>query len=259
MTVEIKNSPAYFIAHGSPMNAIANNAFTSKLSKVGENIKAKAIIVISAHWETDGTYITGMKDPRTIHDMYGFPEELYNVKYPASGDPDLAKKISEIIPEIEIDHNKWGLDHGSWSLLVHLKPKAEIPVLQISLNKSLTLSQHFEFAKKLLFLRKEGIAIIGSGNIVHNLREINWTTDATPHPWALEFSNWFKERILEKKFHEVINSPLSFKAGALSNPSLEHYIPSLYILALQDEQENIDVIYNEMQNASISMLSFKVG
>jgi 4,5-DOPA dioxygenase extradiol len=199
--------PLLFLGHGSPMNAIEVNAFTQTLSALKHKLPApKGILVISAHWMTKGTWVTGMNNPETIHDFYGFPEELFNVQYHAPGNPELASQIARdiVIPEIQTDMDQWGLDHGTWSVLRHLYPEAKIPVLQLSLDMSKPYEFHFELGQKIRYLREQGILVIGSGNIVHNLKTIRWEPGAKPYDWAIEFDEWIKSALEKRDFQKIL-------------------------------------------------------
>lgn len=251
--------PTVFVGHGSPMNALADNKYTHTLKKWAEqNQQPKSILCISAHWQTTGTQVTSSFQPRTIHDFYGFPEELFKVQYPAPGDPPLAFQIAEMIqqPHIALDNGEWGFDHGTWSVLKHMYPKADIPVLQMSLDVNKNPQQHFELGQKLSFLRDRGVLIIGSGNIVHNLRQIKWQADAAAFGWAQDFDNWYKGHLKTMNFIPLIEDFQSTEAGRLSVPTTEHYLPSLYILGASRPTDQSNLVYEEMQNASISMTSF---
>lgn len=251
--------PTVFVGHGSPMNALAHNTYTETLKKWAEqNPQPKAILCISAHWQTTGTQITSSFKPRTIHDFYGFPEELFKVQYNAPGDPPLAFQIAELIqqPHISLDNGEWGFDHGTWSVLKHMYPKAEIPVLQMSLDVNKTPQQHFELGQKLSFLRDHGVLIIGSGNIVHNLRQIKWQADAEAFDWAKNFDTWYKNNLKKKDFTPLIENFQSTEGGRQSVPTTEHYLPSLYMLGASRPTDKLSLVYEEMQNASISMTSF---
>lgn len=251
--------PTLFFGHGSPMNAIALNTFTSSLKKIGRSLEPpKAILIISAHWETQGTWLTNINSPKTIHDFSGFPKALYDIQYPAKGDLNLAKNIQNNItdPKVLLDE-RWGLDHGSWSILRHLFPLAQIPVIQLSLDRTQSFQYHFDLGRKLKFLRDEGVLIIGSGNITHNLRSITWKEDAPIMDWAQEFDGWVKEMAIKRDFKSLIDSPLKSKAGQLSIPTPEHYLPLLYILGASDSNDNLNFDIEEFQNGSISMRSFR--
>lgn len=259
MSVDRSNAekmPTLFLGHGSPMNAIEDNDFTQTLQRLGKSLpRPKAILMVSAHWETNGTWVTGMENPKTIHDFYGFPKALFDVQYPASGAPQIATDVSNTIitPNIGVDNNKWGLDHGTWSVLMHIFPNADVPVFQLSLDRSQSISFHYELGKQLSFLREQGVMIMGSGNIVHNLGEIKWGEDATPHDWAIEFDEWAKKKLVNRDFNSLITDPLKSKEGKLSIPTLEHYLPLLYVLGASGEKENLVFDYEGIQLSSMSM------
>lgn len=254
--------PVIFLGHGSPLNAIEDNQYTRAYQSLGKSLPPpKAILFISAHWETIGTWVTGMDSPKTIHDFQGFPKELYDISYPAKGSPELAAHIKSEIDSVnvKIDEDSWGLDHGCWSVLLHMFPKADIPVLQLSLDQTRPFKYHYELGRKLKFLREENALIIASGNIVHNLSTISWDPKAPPLDWALEFDNWFKNKVKTRDFDALINEPLSVKAGAQSIPSPDHYAPLLYILGASCPDDEFELLIEGIQNASISMTSFKFG
>lgn len=253
--------PVLFIGHGSPMNAILNNAYTQAISKSTENIpRPEAILVISAHWETEGTFITTSDTPKQIYDFYGFPEELYNIKYKPTG----AKRYAEIVAEELKDSNvkltdKWGLDHGAWSVLTHMYPKADIPVLQLSLNRLGDEEYHYNLGRKLSKLREKGILIIGSGDIVHNLGIMNYDMNSTPFNWATEFDNYISDALVNREHDNIISYQKLGKSAQLSVPTKEHYLPLLYIAGLQEETDDVNFIYKGIQHSSMSMTSFKIG
>jgi len=254
--------PVIFLGHGSPMNALAENEYTKILNKLGPTLpKPKAILCVSAHWQTEGTFVTSTDNPRQIYDFYGFPRELNELKYPAKGSSAAAMKIHSLIEgtSVGFDNGHWGIDHGTWSVLIHLFPAANIPVLQLSMDLKMTPEQHYEFAKELVKLRSEGILIIGSGNIVHNLWKIGWADDAPSHPWALEFDKWFKEKLLAGDDSSLVKDFKTAPGGAESVPTLEHYLPALYVLAARTPQDKLKFIFEGMQNSSISMRSFVFG
>lgn len=248
--------PAIFFGHGSPMNAIEENQYTKSWKKIVKTFpKPKAIISISAHWETEGSRVTNNKKQETIHDFYGFPQELFDVKYNASGDENLAQRIQKLIPSISLDSN-WGLDHGSWSILTHAYPRAEIPVIQISLDKNKSVKEHYEFAKQLRVLRREEILIIGSGNVVHNLRMINWRENKA-YSWAIEFNEAIKNSLLQNNqngIDEILNYE-KFSGAHESVPTLEHFLPLIYILGLKEDGENFSIFCDGIELGSISMMS----
>jgi len=252
----MKKLPAIFFGHGSPMNAIEQNRFTKGWIEVTKNIpKPKAILAISAHYETDGIKITSNKKQKTIHDFYGFPPELFALKYEPAGNLDLAKHLQEIFPEAQLD-DSWGLDHGTWSVLTHTHNQADIPTIQLSIDKNKTPRQHYELAKKLRILRDE-ILIIGSGNIVHNLRLLDWSNNKI-FPWAEKFNQTITKAILEND-HETIIDFQKIDGASQSVPSNEHFIPLLYILALQEKTESAKIFNDEIELGSISMASVIIG
>lgn len=253
--------PVLFLGHGSPMNAIAENNFTKKLNKLAQEIPIpKAILIISAHWETKGSWLTGMEKPKTIHDFYGFPKSLYEVQYPAPGSPELVSKIQREIktPSIHNDQNQWGLDHGTWSVLRHIYPNANIPIVQLSIDKTKPFEYHYELGQQISFLREQGVLIMGSGNIVHNLKKISWQEDAPIHGWALEFDQWVKKRAQERDFESLVKKATNTKAGQLSIPTPEHYLPLLYVLGAGGKDGDLIFDIEEIQNASIAMRSFRL-
>lgn len=252
--------PVLFIGHGSPMNAIANNDYTRALSTLSHHLPPpKAILMISAHWMTRGSYVTAMAKPPTIHDFGGFPDALYQIQYPAKGNPEIAKEIIAQItsPHIGADEKEWGLDHGAWSVLRHVYPKADIPVIQLSLDMTKPAEYHYELGEKLKFLRNQGVLIIGSGNITHNLRIFDWSEDAPLLSWAVEFDQWVSEKLKAKDFHPLVSEYLKNKNGTIAQPTPDHYYPMLYVLGAVDENDKLDFIYEGIQNASISMRSFR--
>jgi 4,5-DOPA dioxygenase extradiol len=253
--------PVLFLGHGNPMNALAKNKYTEALSKLGKNLPTpKAILCVSAHWMTTGTWITSMDKPKTIHDFYGFPEELYKVQYPVNGSPEWAEKIQKEINEsnIQADNNR-GIDHGAWSVLVHMYPEAQIPVMQLSLDMSKPYEFHFKLGEELRKLRSQGILIIASGNIVHNLRKISWDEKAKPDAWAVEFDEWVKNKIESRDFTTLVSDVTKSEAGRLSVPTPDHYLPLLYILGASEKNDKINFEFEGFQNASISMRCIKFG
>jgi 4,5-DOPA dioxygenase extradiol len=248
--------PTIFFGHGSPMNAIEENFFTLQWRNLVKGLpEPKAILVISAHYETNGVKIACAKNQKTIHDFYGFPNELFAVKYSAHGDFDLAKRILEILGEGEIDEN-WGLDHGAWSILLHTHPEPKMPILQLSLDRKKSPQEHFEFAKKLAILREEGVLIIGSGNIVHNLRVLDWKGGA--YDWAKEFNDKIIEAILANDHSKVINF-FALTNAKMAVPTSEHFLPLLYILALKKDGEKIKIFNDEIDLGSISMAGILIS
>lgn len=256
--------PALFIGHGSPMNAIEDNEFVRGMIEQGKKLsKPKAIVVVSAHWETNGTFVTAMENPRTIHDFGGFPKELYEQQYPAPGSPELAAEISKLVkPEntVGLDH-KWGLDHGAWTVVKHLFPNADIPVIQLSIDYNKEPSYHYELAKQLTKLRDKGILIVGSGNIVHNLRKVAWAkmNENYGYDWALEMNENVKKWVLNENHQELINFRKQGQAFDLSIPTPEHYLPLLYTMGVKDKNESVSLFNDKYVGGSISMTSFKIG
>ena len=245
--------PVLFIGHGSPMNAVEDNAFTRKLREVRKKLlEAKAICVVSAHWVTRGCQVQASEWPRTIHDFYGFPKTLYEVNYPAPGAPEEAKRLA-MERHLQIDH-EWGLDHGAWSVLRHLYPKAEIPVFQVSLDHGRTFEEHVALGKEMKELRERGVLIVGSGNLVHNLRKINWEMHAAAYPWAEEFDEKVKKAIEERDVNSLA-APDRWGSQLLgeAHPTLEHYAPVLYCLGATDAKDKVSFPYEGIEFGSISM------
>jgi 4,5-DOPA dioxygenase extradiol len=252
--------PVIFVGHGNPMNAIEDNEFTRTWQKLGETLpKPTAIVVISAHWETVGTYVTAMERPQTIHDFYGFPRELFDVHYDAVGSPKLAREIADRLSQtyVQADEN-WGLDHGTWSVLRHIYPNADVPTIQLSLDRTKSASQHYELAEELRFLRNEGVLVIGSGNIVHNLRLVNFG-NKSGDDWAISANETLKKAVLSNDHESLINYQTLGKNVKLAVPTPEHYLPLLYILALKNNGETIEVFNDKVELGSLSMTSFKIG
>jgi 4,5-DOPA dioxygenase extradiol len=263
-----KKMPVLFIGHGSPLNIILDNSFTRSLAAVGRRLpKPKAIMVISAHWLTKGTFVGCMEKPETIYDFYGFAEELYDVVYPCRGASGEAAFVTETLKQAAVtcDHSR-GLDHGAWAILRHLYPRADIPVFQLSLDYTFNeldpkpLQHHYDLAAGLSELRSRGVLIIGSGNIVHNLGMFDFTNiDANPFDWAVEFDERVKENLIREDHHRLINYPTLGKAAALAVPTLDHYLPMIYAIALREKNEPLTFIYEGFQYGSISMRCFQIG
>ncbi len=256
--------PVLFLGHGSPMNAIEENEFVTGFRNVAKEIpKPNAILCVSAHWETRGTMVTAMEHPVTIHDFGGFPKELYDVQYPAPGSPQLAKETKELVKKTEVKlDEKWGLDHGAWSVIKHLYPKADIPVIQMSLDYYQGPQYHYELAKELASLRNKGVLIIGSGNMVHNLRMVAWdklNTDNYGYDWALEAREKMKHFILDDDHKALINYSAQGKPFQLSVPTPEHYLPLLYTLALKEKGDEISLFNDKAVGGSLTMTSVKIG
>jgi len=261
---EEEKMPVLFIGHGSPMNAIEDNIFSKRWQQMGKEIPTpKAVVVVSAHWLTKGTMVTAMPNPKTIHDFGGFPQALFEVQYPASGSPELATEIQKLItnPAVELDHD-WGLDHGTWSVVKHMYPDADIPVLQLSIDYYKPAAYHYELAKQLLALRKKGVLIIGSGNMVHNLRMVAWNKLSEPEygfDWALEMNDIFKNKISNGFHKDLIQYEKLNKAATLAIPTPDHYYPLLYILALQTDNDKVEFFNDKAVGGSLTMTSVKIG
>jgi 4,5-DOPA dioxygenase extradiol len=255
--------PALFVGHGSPMNAIEENDFTRALSAQTALLpeKPKSILCISAHWETHGTRVTTSPAPRTIHDFRGFPPELFAVEYPADGSLELAARVRSLFDEGQVQgDDRWGLDHGTWSVLRHMYPAADVPVVQLSLDRELSPEQHYTLARKLRPLREEGVLILGSGNIVHSLQFIQWEVDAAPYDWAVEFDAAIREFLVTRNHEGLLRyRELLGRNAQLAVPTAEHYLPLLYVAALQRADEPLSFFYEGLQNASISMRSLQIG
>jgi 4,5-DOPA dioxygenase extradiol len=245
--------PVLFVGHGSPMNAIQRNSFTRCLQDLGKRLPApKAVCVVSAHWVTRGCHVLGAEQPRTIHDFYGFPRPLYDVKYPAPGAPAEAKRLA-MEQHLRVDH-EWGLDHGAWSVLRHVYPNADVPVFQVSLDHERTLAEHMLLGKEMHKLRERGVLILGSGNVVHNLHKINWEMPSGAYPWAEEFDGKVKQAIEERDW-EALATPERWGAALLgaAHPTLEHYAPVLYCLGATGETDEATFPYEGMEFGTISM------
>jgi len=256
--------PVLFLGHGSPMNAIEENEFVTGWRSIGKTLpKPTAILCVSAHWETKGTFVTAMEKPMTIHDFGGFPKALFDVQYPAPGSPKLAKETKSIVTKTAVGlDEKWGLDHGAWSVIKHLYPKADVPVIQMSLDYYQTPQYHYELAKELASLRNKGVLIIGSGNIVHNLGMVAWdklNADNYGYDWAVEASEKMKKYILDGNHKALIDYKSQGKAFNLAIPTPEHYLPLLYMLALKEENEKLSLFNDKTVGGSLSMISLKIG
>ena len=256
--------PVLFLGHGSPMNAIEENEFVKGFREVGKTIpKPNAILCVSAHWETKGTFVTAMEHPPTIHDFGGFPKALFDVQYPAPGNPELAKETKEIIKKTEVGlDEKWGLDHGAWSVIKHLYPAADVPVIEMSLDYSQGAQYHYDLAKELSALRKKGVLIIGSGNMVHNLRMMAWdklNAESYGFDWAIEASEKMKKYILNGDHQQLINYKSKGKAFDLAIPTPDHYLPLLYVLALKGDKEKVSLFNDKPVAGSLTMTSVRIG
>lgn len=254
--------PAIFFGHGNPMNAVANNGYTEAWRRIGQQTpRPKAILSISAHWFVPETGVTISTAPRTIHDFGGFPPELYQVKYPSPGDPALARRVQKLLSPLEVTlDNSWGLDHGTWSVLRNVYPEADIPVVQLSIDETKPAAFHFEIGKKLAPFRDEGVLIIGSGNLVHNLHTYAWGRHpCDPYDWAVRFEKAAKEMMLAGDLKPLIDYESLGKDAALSIPTPDHYLPLLYILGAGQQGERTQFPVEGVDGGSISMLTVQIG
>lgn len=260
---ETDEMPVLFLGHGSPMIAIEENQFVTGFRDIVKKIPTpKAILCVSAHWETRGTFVTAMTTPPTIHDFGGFPQALFDVQYPAAGDPALAQEIKNLVQSTEVGLDvEWGLDHGAWTVIKHMYPEANIPIVEFSLDYRRTPEQHYQLAQELKALRKKGVLIIGSGNIVHNLRAVAWNriNDTFGFDWALEANNIVKTAIMERNHKPLMNPFEQGQAFQLAIPTPEHYLPLLYALALQGNKDEIAFFNDEPVAGSLSMTSVYIG
>jgi 4,5-DOPA dioxygenase extradiol len=255
--------PVLFVGHGSPMNGIEDNEFSKYWKKLATEIqKPKAVLCISAHWLTKGTFVTAMEKPQTIHDFGGFPQALSEVQYPAPGNPKLAEDTAKLITStsVGLDHD-WGLDHGTWTVIRHMYPTADIPILQLSIDYNQPAQYHYDLAKQLISLRKRGVLIIGSGNMVHNLGMVAWDklNESYGFDWALEMNTVFKKKIEEKDHASLINYEKLNPSAKLAIPTPDHYYPLIYTLALQDEKDPISFFNDKPMAGSLTMTSVKIG
>lgn len=256
--------PALFLGHGNPMNAIEENQFVQGFRDIAKTLpEIQAILVVSAHWLTKGTAVTAMVQPRTIHDFGGFPQALFEQQYPAPGSPELAKEIIQIISATAVhEDHEWGLDHGTWTVLKHLYPAANIPVVQFSIDVQLSLAAHFQLAKELNALRSKGVLIIGSGNIVHNLRAVDFrriNDVGFGYDWAQESRKYVNDQILSRNFSALSSLEKAPKALQMAVPTTDHYIPLLYTLGLAENTDEIVLFNDELLAGSLSMTSLKIG
>lgn len=256
--------PVLFLGHGNPMNAIEENQFVSGFRTIAKTLpKPNAILCISAHWFTNGTKVTAMEMPKTIHDFGGFPKELFAVQYPAKGSPQLAQETKKMLQPVLVElDEKWGLDHGAWSVIKHLYPNADIPVIQMSIDYTKPAQYHFELAQKLNALRNRGILIIGSGNIVHNLGMVDWKNfdrDNYGHDWAIEARATINNYLLNGDYQPLINFDKQSKAFNLAIPTPDHYLPLIYTLGLQQKGETLSLFNDKLVAGSLSMTSVKIS
>lgn len=257
-----KTLPAFFIGHGNPMNALQTNSYTEGWRKIGrETSRPKAILAISAHWYVRGTGVTISTAPRTIHDFGGFPKELYQVNYPAPGDLTLARRVQQLLSPVPVRFDDtWGLDHGTWSVLTHVYPDADIPVVQLSIDETRPPAFHFELGRRLSPLRNEGVLIVGSGNLVHNLAAYAWGQhNPEPYDWAVRFETETKQMLLAGEYQPLLNYDRLGKDALLSVPTPEHFLPLLYVLGSRQENETSNFPIEGVDGGSISMLTVRLG
>lgn len=259
---ETKPMPALFFGHGNPLNALAENDYTRGWAAIGQNIpRPRAIICVSAHWYLPGVAVTAMSAPRTIHDFGGFPRELYEAKYPAPGDPSLARRVQSLLAPTPVQQDeRWGLDHGTWSVLCHVFPEADVPVIQLSIDETQPPEFHYDLAKRLAPLRDEGVLIAGSGNLVHNLHAYAWGRHAVePLDWAIRFEELARTLMLAGDHTPLINYEALGRDALLAAPTPDHYLPLLYVLAQQGDDEGVSFPVEGFDGGSVSMLSVQVG
>jgi len=251
-----RKMPALFIGHGSPMNAIEDNSFTKNWAKIANEFpRPEAILSISAHWYTNGSRICDELHPKTIYDMYGFPPELYNLKYNASGAPELAHVTKSLISNnVQID-NSWGYDHGTWSVLCKMYPKADIPVFQLSVDSSASMEDHFRIGQEIRALREKGVLVFGSGNVVHNLAKVNWEMNGG-YPWADEFDDYIKNKIIQRQYQDVIRYEKAGKSSEQAFTMPDHFDPLLYVLGASDDSDKLSIFNDSCTMGSLSMTSY---
>ncbi len=257
--------PALFIGHGSPMNAIEDNRFTREMKEIGKSLPTpKAILMISAHWETQGSFVTQQQLPPTIHDFGGFPRQLFEVEYPAAGSSWLAEETRKEAQLHHVDLNdQWGFDHGAWSVAINLYPEANIPMIQLSLDVNKKPIEHYELARELTTLREKGVLVIGSGNMVHSFRYAQMDGEdfnaSFGHDWAWEANEIFKKKILENDYQALSNYGQLGESVRKAIPTNEHYLPMLYAMAMRDDQEELSFFNDDAIAGSFTMTSFKIG
>ncbi len=257
-----KPMPAIFFGHGNPMNALLSNSFTKAWTACGIAIpKPRAVLAVSAHWYVAGTFVTAMAEPHTIHDFGGFPPELYQIEYPASGEPELARRVAELLAPLSVglDH-RWGLDHGTWAVLCHVFPKADVPIVQLSLDRTQAPSFHYDIAKKLEPLRDEGVLVVGSGNLVHNLHAYSWDSHPVePLDWGVRFEDQVRAYLESGDHQPLIDYPSMGHDAMLAVPAPDHYLPLLYVIALQKKEDPVSFPVEGFDGGSISMLTIRIG
>ena len=256
MTNKMQRMPVLFVGHGSPMNAIEDNKYTRGWDKIAHEIpKPKAILSVSAHWYTDGSKITDAAHPKMVYDMYGFPDELYQVEYKANGSPELAHLTKTMIEkDVKID-NSWGCDHGTWSVLSKMYPEADIPVVQLSIDGNASAESQYKIGQEISALREKGILIFGSGNVVHNLSRINWEMDGG-YPWAVDFDGYIKDKIIKKQYQDIIHYEKAGESSKLAFYTPDHFYPLLYVLGALKEDDQVSIFNDSCAMGSMSMTSY---
>lgn len=257
-----KPTPAIFFGHGNPMNALARNEYTEGWAAVGAGMeRPRAVLCVSAHWYVPGTAVTATPAPRTIHDFGGFPRELYEVKYPAPGSPELAGRVRELLAPVGVGlDTRWGLDHGTWSVLCHVFPDADVPVVQLAIDETLPAAAHYELGRRLAPLRDEGVLVVGSGNVVHNLHAYAWGRQRVePLEWAVRFEARARELLLAGEHEPLVNYESLGRDALLSVPTPEHYLPLLYVIATRREGDEVTFPVEGFDGGSVSMLAVRVG
>ena len=254
--------PAVFFGHGNPLNALARNEYTEAWAALGRDLpRPRAVLCVSAHWYVPGTSVTATESPRTIHDFGGFPRELYEFQYPAPGDPELADRVRELLAPapVGLDY-RWGLDHGTWSVLCHVFPRADVPVVQLSIDETQAPSFHYELAKRLAPLRDEGVLVMGSGNLVHNLHAYAWGRHKVePFDWAVRFEGRTRELLLAGNDGPLVAYETLGRDALLAAPTPDHYLPLVYVIALRREGERVSFPVEGVDGGSVSMLSVRIG
>jgi 4,5-DOPA dioxygenase extradiol len=254
--------PAVFFGHGNPMNALHKNAWTSGWAAVGAALpRPNAILCVSAHWYLPATAVTAVASPRTIHDFGGFPPALHEVQYPAPGAPELASRVAELLAPVDVGMDRsWGLDHGTWSVLVHAYPGADVPVVQLSIDESKPARWHYELARKLAPLREQGVLIMGSGNMVHNLHTYSWgKRSVEPYDWAVRFETMARKALTAGEFTTLVDYESLGRDAMLAAPTPDHYLPLLYVLAQHQPGERVSFPVEGFDGGSISMLALQLG
>lgn len=253
--------PALFIGHGSPMNTLADNRCTQAWRRIGQALpRPQAILAVSAHWCVPQLAVTAMAEPRTIHDFYGFPQALFEVEYPAPGSPALAAHVRELLQPLEVEADmSWGIDHGAWSVLVHLFPAADIPVVQLSIDRRRPAQFHYDLGKRLAPLRDEGVLILGSGNVVHNLGMLAWDRPDAAFDWALRFERAVKDHLARREHAPLVSWGSLDPQARLAVPTPEHYLPLLYAIATQQDDEAVSFPVDGIEMGSLSMLAVAIG